>query len=167
MINTYPLNERLELARKLLSEVKGGHFELREKAGAYSLSLKGNKTFEHINCLRRLPLIQLDLSNTMVMDLSPLENMALKELDLRGTRVVVIKSLNLSRLEKINLHKTLVSNLSFLRASPIKYLKLNDVWMDLTVLKTCRELELIEVPRELYSQEYLDKLQLTAKIIRF
>ena len=169
MTEGYPLNERLNLARKFLHKeaVSHSYFELKEDNDSYALSLHGNKTFESIVYLRNLPLSKLNLSNTLVFDLSPIKNTPLIDLDISNTRVVNIKELNTSHLQKMNLSGTLLSNLRVLRNSPIKHLILNDVWIDLKILQTCRDLETLEIPKGLYGAEYLESLQLSTKIIRY
>ena len=163
----FPVKERFDLARKFLyrEHDKNSFFRLTKKNGAYHLSLKDSKTFGNIYCLRNLPLVSLDLSNTAVTDLGPIANIALRTLNISNSRVVAIEKLNLSQLETIDLRGTLVSNLSFLKNSSIKQVYMNDFWTDLSPLKSCGALQVLELPRSRYSPRYLKSLGLQEKVI--
>ena len=162
-----PLQQRLDFAKLIVYKPKNKNsfFDLKKRSDGYALSLRDNKSIGDIYCLRKLPLRSLDLTNTPVTNLSPVEDVALKELYLSGSRVVEIHQLNTSRLERIDLRNTLVSNLMFLKNSGIRKVYMNNLWTDLSPLSSCQSLEMIELPKNLYSPKILKKWGLEGKAI--
>ncbi|EDM27917.1 serine/threonine-protein kinase [Lentisphaera araneosa HTCC2155] len=164
---SYPLEDRFELAKKMLHDesLNHSHFDLQLIDGEYHLSLANNKTFGHIKPLHNLPLVSLDLSNTPCVDISPVENTPLKRLILNGSRVVEILKINTKTIQEVDVRNTQVSNVTFLKNSSIETLYLNKHWTDLKPLQSCENLTKLYLKDLLYSPKYIKNLGLNCEII--
>ena len=156
------LEERMELVDLLFGLDR---VNWKESNGLYELSLCGNKNVDNIYSLRRLPLRVLDLSGTLVTDIKPLHDMPLESVNLSGTHVVEVKYLNGARLRALDISDTPIIHINLGLIRDLKVLKLNDVKRPLGFLKNLINLELIELPKALYSEKDLSVLNPSVKVI--
>ena len=165
MVESYPLEERFEIARRsyLYNHLKvGGQkedfiFDLIDlKNQTYSLSVSGNSGTSMSIIIAELPLAELNLSGTGIKSLNYLKGMPLKKLNLSHTNVDDIVDLKNLPLEEIDLQGTYVNRLESLRYCPLRKINLPDFPISLRPLKQIRTLEKIILPRNIYSDALLE-----------
>jgi len=164
MVETYPLEERFEIARRsyLYNHIKVGgtkenfKFDLSPlEDKTYALSVSGNSGTSMSIIITELPLSELNLSGTGIKSLNYLKRMPLKKLNLSYTNVDDIKDLKDLALEEIDIQGTYVNRLDSLKNSPLQIINLPDYPISLKPLKQIPTLQKIILPRNIYSDELL------------
>ncbi len=123
--------------------------DLRPLAGMplTNLVLHGCGQLEDISPLAGLPLRSLDLDNVAVKDLTPLKGMRIEYLSLRCDTITNIAALAGMPLRRLEVSVFRVPDLTPLAGLPVRQLVLggaDSVSRDLSVLRTCRQLEALE-----------------------
>ena len=164
---TYPVEDRLKFAKEMFqtySVENRFRFDLSRVGNFHKLSMRNSKGFRWITPLHNLPLVDLDLAYTGVTDLRPLKNMPLIKLDLENTSVRDISVLKGMPLKNLNLRHSDVSVIKALENSSLERLSLSYHWTELEPLKTCKNLNFLRLPRDLYSESELKKYKLLDKV---
>lgn len=97
---------------------------LKQSAQGLVLNLSGNSGLITLQQLEGLPLVELDLSNTRVRDLTPLHGMPLRDLKLNGTPISNLGALEGLQIERLSLDACPVSDLSPLIQIPLEELSI-------------------------------------------
>ncbi|NQZ60377.1 MAG: serine/threonine protein kinase, partial [Lentisphaeraceae bacterium] len=171
MTRLYPLEDRWEFARRSYQfyhsqgvRKRPFVFDKKKVGDLFSLSLTGNKGNLLTIVLRGLPLVELDLSNTSTRALKDLVGMPLKRLDISATWVKNISYLAKMPIEELNLANTRVVDLLPLKNTPLRKLVLGGEAISLVPLKSCKKLEKLIIPRDVYSETLLKKYGLWDKV---
>lgn len=161
----YPLEQRFEFIRRVFKKNNGKlpfTFDLQQKGKYYSLSLKGNRGSVTTIDLQHLPIENLDLSNTAFQELEGLHTLPLKKLNIAGSKIVSLKNLQRSTtLEELNIADSRVYSLQYLTTTRIQVLTLGKTPVELYILKECKSLKKLFIPRGVYSEEELQNLNLS------
>lgn len=163
----YPLEKRLEFARRVISGDGRHKFELRKVDELYDLDISGHPGLADISVLTNLPLRSLNLSGTSVRDLSPLRDMDLEILKVKETFVSELGALQKMKLVEIDLRNSHVTKISSLNYSRMKRIYLNEFVLNLTPLFKAPSLEEIYLPKSYQNKKHLRRLSTTVKIIRY
>ncbi|MDD7984858.1 protein kinase [Lentisphaera marina] len=172
MVKNYSIEERWMFAEQsyrdnhkfFAGRDDEANFKRIEKGGLYSVDASGNEGTRMTIVLHELPIVSLDLSSSGVKTLGGLKGMPLKTLDISNTTVSSIEPLKASAIEKLNLFNCNVFDLSPLKETKIKHLILGGSPVDIKVLKHCKSLKNLELPKNVYSEKLLEELQLTGKV---
>ena len=153
----YQVKDRFKLAKDYLQQqFKGGHFNFQLKElskNKYHLSIINGTGIYDITLLNELPITELYLANSDITDLSPLLNMPLKQLDISYTHVSDLAPLKAAPLEELNLYGTNIRSILPLKQAQLKKLTLSGKWTDLTPLHDSKTIELIEVPKNTFTED--------------
>lgn len=106
-------------------------------------------TFSDLRVLEGMPLETLSLRAARVTDLTPIQTLPnLAQLELSESPVVDLTPLKNARLTRLSLYKTRVADISALAGQPLRQLTLHDCpyLRDVSPLASCRELERLTLP---------------------
>ena len=173
MVKNYNIEERLMFAEQSYRDNHNffagrqdkANFTLQKKGKYYSIDASGNKGTSMTIVLFELPITSLNLSGAGVRQLEGLRGMPLRSLDISNTSVSSIGPLKDTKIKYLNLIDTSVFDLSPLRETQIEHLILGDRPLDIKVLKNCRSLKKLELPKNIYSEKLLEDLKLLDKVI--
>jgi len=109
-----------------------------------------------------MSLTELDISNTNVRHLEPIQGQKLKVLRFNGTNVESIKALKNMPLERLDMMETNVKEISPLRGMPLRLLNMADCnnISDLSPLKECKQLHSVSVPYYLNNYDFIKSLNI-------
>lgn len=121
---------------------------------------------EDISPVARLPLTRLVIANTKVTDFEPLRYMPLTSLDLSQTAIRDLSPLLVHQLTSLALAGTQITDISALTNLPLTELRLDDCTSveDFTPLVSLTELKRLTLPAQAISTDLLDQLPGLQKI---
>ncbi|WDE99259.1 protein kinase [Lentisphaera profundi] len=173
MVKNYNIEERWMFAeqsyrdnhRFFAKQSDQVNFKVSQSEGYYTVDASGNKGTRMTIVLSGLPIVNLNLSSSGVKSLNNLRGMPLRKLDISHTQVSSISHLVSTQIEELNIRDTQIFDLSPLRQTQIKRLELGDDPIDIRSLKYCKQLEYLEIPKNVYSEKLLEELKLTDKVV--
>ncbi len=148
------IDDKLQLSYRVLSLLNPLENRIRMDCNvapdrrSATVSLCGNPNLNNITGLIFLPLAELDLSGTKVVDLNPLRLMPLERLNLAGTPVSNLEPVAKCPLKRLDISRSNVVSLAALRGSLLEELVFYDIETeDLDALRDCPNLRQIELTR--------------------
>ncbi|WDE96443.1 serine/threonine-protein kinase [Lentisphaera profundi] len=165
--NNYPLEMRIELARRIISADGRHRFIVKNVDQGYTLDISDHEGLQDIAILSNLPLLELDMSKTAVRDLSALRGMQLNVLNLSDTYVSELSSLKKADLEELDLRGSHVTKINDLNLKRLKLIYLNEFIVSLSPLASALALEEIYLPKAYDNEGQLKHIPETVKIIRY
>jgi len=162
---TYSLEDRikyaeLSLSKRLNSEVKFRHLEK-----GLSLSVEDYKNkLRDIVVLEKLPIVSLNVSNSLLRDLSSMEHIPVEELDISNTELLNLKGLEKTKLKKINIAGSEVKGFHNLPKT-VEVIIVGNKKLNLKFLNNYPNLKEILISKDSYSEKELQRFQLKAEIV--
>ena len=150
-----------ERSAKICPELKQRFWRLCAVNNASPAFRCSNRNLDSLKFLDGLNFQLVDCSANNIESLTPLKNMSLKKLDCADNNIkslVPIKELKLQSLECHN-NKNL-TDITPLAGMPLKTLSLSGCsnLKDLSILKSCKQLEKLTIPEHLVDKEFLRTL---------
>lgn len=170
-LKSLSLSKRISLAKSILYIVNDQVFHQSLKINVLNnrvdinLSGSNHKLLSDLDGLQLLPLRRLNLKDTATKDLSPLHGTSIEILNLYKTPIMDLSPLRGTPLKELCLEASGVNDLSALAGSQIQKIQLGFRKANLSVLKNCRSLRVVEIPKNLYSKAELALLPKWAKVV--
>ena len=161
----YSLEERIEYAEHSLSMKLGQEVKFDRVGDVLKLSLgKYKKQLRDIVVLENLPIVSLDLSNSLLRDLESMQFIPLEELCLSHSSISNLKGLEKTKIKKLDVSNTEIKGFHNL-PDTIEIIIVGQSKLPLRNLNNYPNLKQITVSKDSYSEKELQKYQLKAEVV--